>query len=79
MAKKKIPIDYLVKTEDGLDLLIETESYSIEKETTAMLQSYIQKFVEEQVNKQADKNESSDDETTADDEIHKDGDKGETN
>ena len=79
MAKKKIPIDYLVKTEDGLDLLIETESYSIEKETTAMLQSYIQKFVEEQVNKQADNNESSDDETTADDEIHKDVDKGETN
>ena len=68
-----------MKTEEGLDLLIETESYSIEKETTAMLQSYIQKFVEEQDNKQADNNESSDDETTADDEIHKDGDKGETN
>ena len=76
MAKKKIPIDYIVKTDDGLELLIEMQQASIEEETTALLQSYIQKFVEQQVKKQGNDDESSDMDSNPNDENCEDNDEG---
>ena len=51
---KKKKVDYIAKTDDGEEILIDSGEMSMDEHTVERLRSYIKRFYEMQMDKQSD-------------------------